>query len=576
MKKFLILSFLTVGMAMTYSQNLLNNQWKFSTGDDLGWKDIDFDESGWATIKSGQTWEVQGYQNYDGFAWYRKSIVIPTELKKQAIDYEGLTLNLGCIDDADEIYFNGKLLGATGSLPPGYQSAYDKIRNWNIDVNDVLWGEKNVIAVRVFDGGGGGGIVNENISLTINGMDSKVDLSIEPGNPDFIFLNEDIIFPIKINNDSKHNIKGQVEYCIKNDFGDIIWTSQQNVSLPKQKTRTITLNKGRLAPGFYTIYIDLSSEIVNLSKSFSFGVDPEKIVSPTEIPADFENYWMRAKRELAAVDPQFKLIYKDSLSNEKRDVYLVEMRSLGNVKIRGWYAHPKAKGKYPAILRLQGYSSNAQMISDYPDDMAVFVLNIRGHGNSQDNINPGFPGYLLHNIEDKEMYIYRGAYMDCIRAVDFLWSREEVDNRYIIAEGGSQGGALSIATAALDNERISLCVPAVPFLSDFPDYFRTAAWPVNEFNEYVISTGEQAWDRIFETLRYIDIKNLAPWIKCPVRMSVGLKDTTCPPHINFAAYNQLNVPKSYIVYPEAGHGLPSEETASKYEWIKRQLDLLMK
>jgi cephalosporin-C deacetylase len=67
------------------------------------------------------------------------------------------------------------------------------------------------------------------------------------------------------------------------------------------------------------------------------------------------------------------------------------------------------------------------------------------------------------------------------------------------------------------------------------------------------------------------VKNLAGWIKCPVFMAVGLKDTTCPPHINFAAYNQITSPKSYFVYPESGHGLPSEYAIAKYAWMKVEL-----
>jgi len=74
-------------------------------------------------------------------------------------------------------------------------------------------------------------------------------------------------------------------------------------------------------------------------------------------------------------------------------------------------------------------------------------------------------------------------------------------------------------------------------------------------------------------LSYIDIKNLAPWIKAPVLMSIGLKDETCPPHINFAAFNQLTVPKEYIVYPEAGHGLPGINNEVKYDYIRKNFGL---
>jgi cephalosporin-C deacetylase-like acetyl esterase len=164
--------------------------------------------------------------------------------------------------------------------------------------------------------------------------------------------------------------------------------------------------------------------------------------------------------------------------------------------------------------------------------------------------------------------------MDCIRAVDFLCSRGEVDSRYVVVEGGSQGGALSFVTAALDNQRIKLCMPSVPFLSDFPDYFKVAYWPGNEFIAFEKKNPYFGWKRIFENLSYFDIKNLAPWVRCPVFMTIGLKDITCPPHINFAAYNQLNVPKSYFVFPESGHGLPGENAIMKYDWMKKELDKL--
>ena len=56
-------------------------------------------------------------------------------------------------------------------------------------------------------------------------------------------------------------------------------------------------------------------------------------------------------------------------------------------------------------------------------------------------------------------------------------------------------------------------------------------------------------------------------------MSIGLRDETCPPHINFAAYNQLETVKEYRVYPYAGHGLPSENNEIKMEWIKKHFNL---
>jgi len=163
--------------------------------------------------------------------------------------------------------------------------------------------------------------------------------------------------------------------------------------------------------------------------------------------------------------------------------------------------------------------------------------------------------------------------MDCLRALDFLFARPEVDTSRVAVMGGSQGGALSFATAALAPDRIALCAPSVPFLSDFKDYFKVGTWPASEFVQYVGEHPEVGWEKVYKTLSYIDIKNLAPWVEAPVFMGVGLLDPTCPPHINFAAYNQLGVPKSFVIYPEAGHGLPAAHGERRMQWIKKHFEL---
>ena len=444
----------------------------------------------------------------------------------------------------------------------------------NIDFNseDIRWGKENLIAMRVYKANGNGGITSQDVSLKVNGLDSYFSIKAQFPRKNQIFLNDEkVSFSLLFNNSSNYKIEGKLNYLLINDFKDTISIWNQPLKISPRKEIHAKIDKGNLPSGFYKLYVNFK----DYSMVLNFGVNPEKIISPTDRAPDFDNFWLRAKRELAAVDPQFRLIKMDSLSTSTRDIFLVEMRSLDNVLIRGWYTHPKAPGKYAAILHFQGYNTDAHLKFVAPEEnMAVFALNIRGHGNSRDDINPGFPGFLTHNLKDKERYIYRGVYMDCIRAVDFLWSRDEVDKRYIIVEGGSQGGALCFATAALDNQRISLCIPHVPFLSDFPDYFKIADWPTNEFADFEKMNKNFGWKGIFQTLSYFDIKNLAGWIRCPVFMAIGLLDKTCPPHINFSAYNQLIVPKSYFVFPNAGHGLSPEHIAMEYDWMKKQLDII--
>ncbi|MGC9342675.1 MAG: acetylxylan esterase [Bacteroidales bacterium] len=572
-KAFLILLLVPL---VARAQNLITYQWKFSTGDNMEWSEMEFDDSSWKEINVSQTWEKQGYPAYDGFGWYRTTVLIPSDLKKLAEDNGGFILDLGSIDDSDEIYWNGDLFARHGSLPPDYVSAYDQKRILEIPVNEINWDNKNYIAVRVYDGQGNGGIIAPDISLRVKGMSDLVKMNINPPFPDHIYTDvKDVIIPFEIQNNYSKSLEGDLAINIFTDFGENIYSSEERMKLRKNRTYKTEIVVDDPGPGFYNASITFKGSMENKSFNFAFGKDPEKIISPLDRPEDFEDYWSRAKKELAAVAPQFKMIYQESMSTPSREVYLVEMRSLGNVLVRGWYGRPVKKGTYPAILHVQGYSSNQTLGWSYPgDDMVVFALNIRGHGNSRSHINPGFPGYLQYFIQDPEMYIYRGAYMDCIRAVDFLFSRPEVDTTRIIVEGGSQGGALSFATAALDNERITLCVPHVPFLSDFKDYFKVATWPASEFIVHEKKHPEVSWDDIYNTLSYIDIKNLAPWIKAPLLMGVGLIDQTCPPHINFAAYNHVNSDKEYVVYPWSGHAIDGSYHSFKYEWIKKQLNKL--
>jgi cephalosporin-C deacetylase-like acetyl esterase len=237
------------------------------------------------------------------------------------------------------------------------------------------------------------------------------------------------------------------------------------------------------------------------------------------------------------------------------------MKSFGGLTIGGWYVVPTGKGPFPTLLEVPWYTGGLGPAT-WQHEFAVFTLHIRGHGKSRDVINPGFPGYLQHRIEDKNNYIYRGAYMDCIRAVDFLYSRPETDTSRLGVFGISQGGGLTLATASLDN-RIKAASSAVPFLSCYPVYFKTVFWPHNEFFNYLHKNPGLSWDDIYHTLSYFDVSNLSHRIRCPLFMHTGLQDQTCPPVINFAAYNAIRATKQYHVYSTKGHNAGNRITMLK-------------
>lgn len=150
----------------------LEGHWKFSIGDNMKWADPDFNDIDWVKIKVPSPWEDEGFHGYNGYAWYRKEFILPD-------DFEGasLLLHLGYVDDVDETYINGILVGRSGTFPPDYHSAYNAFRKYIVPGNILNYGE-NLIAVRVFDSQLAGGITSGNIALHINKNEIRPDLNL--------------------------------------------------------------------------------------------------------------------------------------------------------------------------------------------------------------------------------------------------------------------------------------------------------------------------------------------------------------------------------------------------------------
>lgn len=129
--------------------------------------------TGWASVRVPGAWDTAypaDMGRRDGFAWYRCFVEIPQEWAGR-----NLVLSLGKVDDADETFFNGTRIGATGGMPPNYRSAWQDIRRYTVPARLVRAGAYNLIAVRVYDGGGFGGITEGPLELSCD--KGGIDLS---------------------------------------------------------------------------------------------------------------------------------------------------------------------------------------------------------------------------------------------------------------------------------------------------------------------------------------------------------------------------------------------------------------
>lgn len=138
----------------------LSGLWKFEIGDNAEWADPEFDDRRWESIHVPSSWEDEGFPGYDGFAWYRTTFAIGAQYRETH-----LALFLGYIDDADEVYLNGKLINFEGSMPPEVHTAYHVLRTYHIPSRYINFEGTNVIAVRVYDNYQTGGIIRGNIGI---------------------------------------------------------------------------------------------------------------------------------------------------------------------------------------------------------------------------------------------------------------------------------------------------------------------------------------------------------------------------------------------------------------------------
>ncbi|GIF41504.1 hypothetical protein Axi01nite_58150 [Actinoplanes xinjiangensis] len=136
--------------------DLAGDGWKFTTGDDPSWSDPAFADTGWRDWTVPDDWGAHpDLTSYDGFAWYRRTFTLPA--RPAGITDSAVVAALGKIDDADQAFLNGREIGRTGGFPPTFDSTWEVPREYYPADGLLRWGATNVIAVRVYDGTGGGG-----------------------------------------------------------------------------------------------------------------------------------------------------------------------------------------------------------------------------------------------------------------------------------------------------------------------------------------------------------------------------------------------------------------------------------
>ena len=376
-------------------------------------------------------------------------------------------------------------------------------------------------------------------------------------------------------------------YGIPQDGVEVSYALGQEL-LPSERQGSVKLKNGRAVisvgtmrnPGFLDCVLKADIAGKSCTHHVKIGFSPEKLRPYTQQPADFVEFWNKAKNEAQQCPMTFTTKYVPEYSNEKVDCYLVKLQCYKKGQhVYGYLTRPKAKGKYPVVLCPPGAGVKTlkePMRHRFYAEQGFIRLEMEIHGLNPElspetfkDLSASFGDYLLKGLDDRDNYYMKKVYLACVRAIDYLTSLDEWDGKNVIVQGGSQGGALALITAGLDS-RVTLCVANHPALSDMAGYKagRADGYPhfFTKLNNYHTDTQEK-----LQTMAYYDVVNFARQINIPVYLTWGYNDNTCPPTTSYIVYNTLACPKEALITPINEHWVSETTEHTQLDWIKSKL-----
>ena len=347
----------------------------------------------------------------------------------------------------------------------------------------------------------------------------------------------------------------------------------------KLKNGKAVINIGtRTAPGFTDLVLKATVGGEATQHHVKVGYDVDKILPFTKMPDDFGNFWKQTLDEMHKTPLSYTRELAKEYCTDKIDCWLIRLKIDKEHSMFGYLFMPKDREgkKLPAAFSPPGAGVKTIRFpmrhKYYPMD-GFIRLEVEIHGldprlseSTFKDITSAFAsndnGYFTNRIDNREAYYMRHVYAGMVRWTDFLCSLPEWDGKNLAVQGGSQGGALALVTAALDPRVTACCVnhPALTDMAAYTDKGRTGGYP--HFKTEILTP------QVVNVLQYYDVINFCRIVKCPVRMTWGYNDNVCPPTTSYAAWNTLTCPKECVITPVNEHWTSEQMEKEHEEWIK--------
>jgi cephalosporin-C deacetylase len=308
----------------------------------------------------------------------------------------------------------------------------------------------------------------------------------------------------------------------------------------------------------------------------------------TPEPDGLDDWWARRVAEARAlakppvITPHLPSVYAPL------EVYDAEFSGANGDRIRAWYLRPAGDAAAPLVVKYIGYGGGRGTPTEHlllpALGYAALVMDTRGQGGKWTagatadgplGTGPEYSQVMTRGITTPEEYYYTRLFTDAALAVDAALALAGAGAGVpppVAVIGGSQGGALALATAALRADVVRVCHAHVPFLCDIQRAITLAPEPPYTEIPAFLANNIDLVEPALDTLRYVDCALLARRIRAATLVTVGLMDVTCPPSTVFAAYNEITaVDKEIDVYPYSGHDWPLAASERQIAHLRTRL-----
>lgn len=300
----------------------------------------------------------------------------------------------------------------------------------------------------------------------------------------------------------------------------------------------------------------------------------EKVIAQTA-KEDFGDFWKKQVEMLRKVPLEYSREKLKMPYDKTFESYEIIYNTHDKTKVHAYFSVPlrRSEEKLPCVAYFHG-GGGGKMI--FPDILATgvccFAIDVRSQGGTTPDMavyeeEDGYRGLMTRGVTDPDTFYMKHIYLDAIRAMDVIADLPEVDTGRIMTFGASQGGALSIVAAALSGHaaRCYTCVPSYNCIWERID----AGSGVFDATKKYLKWRPYMTDRVFDTVTYFDVNNMASLLNVPTQVCIGLEDQVCLPEFVYSVYTHMACEKQLKMYPYAPHEIPKDYYLEFLEEISR-------